>query len=182
MWTWPLLSPCTQLWWGCTSSATFSFGPLTTRKTWRPWNMSREGQWSWWGAWSTNLMENGWGNWDCLVWRRGGSGETLLLSTTAWKEAVVRWVGLFCQVTATRQEVMVLSCSERGSDWILGRIYSQKEWWDVRTACPGRRGSHHHPWRCPRNVWMWHWETRLNGYSGDRLMVGLDDLKSIFQP
>ena len=28
-------------------STVFSFGPLTTRKTWRCWSMSREGQQSW---------------------------------------------------------------------------------------------------------------------------------------
>jgi len=28
---------------------------------------------------------------DCSDWRRGGSGETLSLSTTPWKVVVVRW-------------------------------------------------------------------------------------------
>ena len=37
-------SLCTQPWWGRTSSTAFSFGPFTTRKTSRPWNLSREGQ------------------------------------------------------------------------------------------------------------------------------------------
>jgi len=37
-------SLCTQLWWDRTSSTVFSFGPLTTRKTSRPWSTSREGQ------------------------------------------------------------------------------------------------------------------------------------------
>jgi len=32
----------------------------------------------------------GWRNWGCSVWRRGGWGETLLLSTATWKEVVVR--------------------------------------------------------------------------------------------
>ena len=31
----------------CTSSTVFSFGPITTRKTLRPWNVSRKGQRSW---------------------------------------------------------------------------------------------------------------------------------------
>ena len=35
------------------------------------------------GVWSTNLIRNGWENWDCSIWRRGGSGEILQLSTTA---------------------------------------------------------------------------------------------------
>ena len=29
-----------------------------------------------WGVWSTRLMGSSWGNWDCPVWTRGGSGET----------------------------------------------------------------------------------------------------------
>ena len=40
--------PCTQHWWGCTSCAVFSFGPLATRRTLRGWSTSREGQWHWW--------------------------------------------------------------------------------------------------------------------------------------
>jgi len=39
--------------------------------------------------WSTSLRR-GRGNWDCSVWRRGGLGEILSLSTAPWKEAVVR--------------------------------------------------------------------------------------------
>jgi len=40
---------------------------------------------------STSFMRSGWGYWDCFAWRRGGSGEILLLSTTAWKEVVASW-------------------------------------------------------------------------------------------
>jgi len=39
-----------------------------------------------WRIWSTSLT----GNWGCSAWRRGGSGETLSLSTTTWREDVVR--------------------------------------------------------------------------------------------
>jgi len=38
------LSPCTQLWHGCTLSAVVSSGPLITGKVSRPWTLSREGQ------------------------------------------------------------------------------------------------------------------------------------------
>ena len=44
------LSPCTQHWWGRTSSTVSSFGP-SIRKTWRPRSVSREEQQSWWGVW-----------------------------------------------------------------------------------------------------------------------------------
>ena len=52
-------SLCTQLWWSHTLSSVFSVGHLTTRKTLRPWSVSRKGQWSWWGLWSTSLMMTG---------------------------------------------------------------------------------------------------------------------------
>ena len=49
--------------------------PLTTIKTLRPLSVSRATKLV------TNLehrsYEGRWGNWDCLVWRRGGSGETI---------------------------------------------------------------------------------------------------------
>ena len=54
-----------------------------------------------WRIWSASLMRNSWGNWDCSVWRRGGSGEALSHSTTAWKEfsKVGEAVSLCSQVT-----------------------------------------------------------------------------------
>ena len=42
------LSPCTEHWWGSTWGTVFRFGPLTTRKTWSCWSVSREEQWGWW--------------------------------------------------------------------------------------------------------------------------------------
>ena len=84
--------PCTRHWWGRTWSTVFGFGPLTTRKMLRCRSVSREGQRGWWGVWRTSLARSDWGNWGCSVWRRGGWGGTLTLSTTAWKEAVVRQV------------------------------------------------------------------------------------------
>jgi len=44
-----------------------------------------------WRIWRTSLMGSGWGNWDCSIWTREGSRETLSLSTAAWKEVVERW-------------------------------------------------------------------------------------------
>ena len=45
-------------------------------------------------------------------------------------------VGLFCQVTVTGQEVMVLSCIKGSSPWTLGRISSHKEWWGIGIGYP----------------------------------------------
>jgi len=58
-----------------------------------------------WGVWSTGLMGSGWRNWDCFLWRNGGLGETLLLSTTTWKVVVMRWgIGPFSCVTSDRMK------------------------------------------------------------------------------
>lgn len=38
----------------------------------------------------------------------------------------MRRVGLFSQITAIEQEIMALNCGRGGSDWILGKNYSQK--------------------------------------------------------
>ena len=72
-------------------STVFSYRPISMRKTLRPQSMFREGQQSWWGVWSTSLTRSGWRSWDYFLCRRGGSGETSSLSTTTWREIVVRW-------------------------------------------------------------------------------------------
>lgn len=38
-----------------------------------------------------SLMKNSWGSCGCLAWRSSSSGETLQLSTTAWKQVAARW-------------------------------------------------------------------------------------------
>lgn len=37
------------------------------------------------------VLRNSWGSWVCLAWRRWGSGMTLSVFTTTWKEVVTRW-------------------------------------------------------------------------------------------
>jgi len=92
-WTHSVLTHCElwakMHWWGCTLSIVFSFGPLTTGKTLRPWSVSREGQWNWWGVWSTGLVGSGWGSWDCLVWRRL-RGDVIALCKRAVVEVVLQ--------------------------------------------------------------------------------------------
>mgnify|MGYP001855700443 CR=1 FL=1 len=72
---------------------------------------------------------------------------------------------LFSQVTVIGQEGMASSWVRSSSDWRLGRISPQKEWWGSGTGCPRRCWSHR-PWRCSGNVWMWHWGTWLMGLMG----------------
>jgi len=45
----------------------------------------------WWSeGWSTSPMRKGWGSWDCLAWRREGSGEPSLWLSSTWREHINR--------------------------------------------------------------------------------------------
>jgi len=119
----------------------------------------KEGQQSWWGVWSTGLMRSGWRSWDCSVWKREGSGETLLLSITTWREVVVSW-GLDSSLVqlVIGLEGMASSSASGDSGWMLGNTTSLKEWSSTGMGCLGRWWSHR-PWRCSRNVWTLCWGT-----------------------
>jgi len=63
---------------------------------------------------------------NCLAWRRGDSGDILLLSTMTRKEVVARVrVGLFSLVTTIGQEAIASGCTRGDSSWIFS---FQKEW------------------------------------------------------
>ena len=143
---------CTELWWGCTSSTVFYFWArhyMRDTETLRPWSMSREWQWSWWGVWSRSLVGSGWGSWDCSVWRRGGSRVTLSLSTTTWKDIVVG-VSPSSHVTSNRTRGNGSSFASRDLGWTLWNT-SPGVWSVTAMDCPGSWLSHC-PWRCSRNV------------------------------
>lgn len=63
-----------------------------------------------------------------IVYPGGGSGETLLLSTTMWKEAVARLGLVFSprQQTA-RQEVVALRFAMGGIGWTPGKILHRRD-------------------------------------------------------
>jgi len=79
------------------------------------------------------------------------------------------------------QEAMASSCVRGGLDEILGKISLLKEWSGIGTGCPGRWLSPH-PWRCSKNLLMWHFRIWLSRHGGVGLMVGPDDLRGLFQP
>jgi len=59
-----------------------------------------------------------------------------------------------------------LSCAQGCSGWILGKIFSLKEWWGIGTGCPGGMCCGHHPWRCYRTMEREHWGTWSVGMMG----------------
>ena len=65
--------------------------------------------------------------------------STLMLSTTVWKEVVAS-----CELASAPWGsdigwvVIVSSCTSEGTGWILGKISSLKECWDIGTGCPGK--------------------------------------------
>ena len=76
---------------------------------------------------------------------------------------------------------MASSCTRGGLGRILGRISFLKEWSGTGPGCPGQWGSPHH-WRGSKTMWTWHLWTWLSRRGGVGLMVGLDDLRGLFQP
>jgi len=78
---------------------------------------------------------------------RGVAEERPHHSTTSWKEVAVKrgLVPLLrSQAIGHKEEASVYT--RRCLDWILQRVYSQREWSNTRTGCP-RKQRHPHPWR-----------------------------------
>ena len=128
------------------------------------------------------LMGSSRGNWDCSVWRRGGSGEETLSLIYNHLKGVYGEVefGLFSQMTEIGREVMASSCAKRGSGCILGKISLRRV---VR-----------HWNRLPREVVESLFfevfkkrvdvalEDMVSGHGGDGPTVGLGNLRDLFQP
>jgi len=65
---------------------------------------------------------------------------------------------------------MASSCTSRGLQWILGKISSLKEFWSIGTGCPGKWWSPH-PWRCSKNMQVWHFGTWFGRLGVAGLMI-----------
>jgi len=64
---------------------------------------------------------------------------------------------------------------------MLGKISVLKGCSGIGTGCPGRWLSHH-PWRYSKNMYVWHFGICFSRHGGVGWMVGLDDLRRLFQP
>jgi len=76
---------------------------------------------------------------------------------------------------------MSSSCIRGGLDWIFGKISLLKEWSDIGTGCPARWLSPH-PWRSLKKMYTWSFKIWFSRYGVVGQMVGLDDLRDLFQP
>ena len=85
------------------------------------------------------------------------------------------------EVTSDRMRGNGLKLCQGGLDWILGNFSLLKEWSGSGTGCPGKWLSHH-PWTCSEKVQMWHFGIWFSRHGGVAVMVGLDDLRGLFQP
>ena len=129
------------LWWGCILTTAFSLGPLTTRNTFMSWSTSREVQQSCWGVWSTSLKINTWGKWNFLFWRRLRRGLTALYNYMKGGYCEVG-LDLFSHIISDEREWprVVPGVVHIGSDWILGKYSSLKEWSRPEWAAQGGGG------------------------------------------
>jgi len=89
-----------------------------------------------WGVWSTSPLGSGWGNWDCSVWRRGGSGENFLLCTALWKKVCWGGIGLCSRVTVVGWEGMAFSC-------VVGLLENCTSCWHTKARSVSK------------NFWFW---------------------------
>jgi len=133
-----------------------------------------------WGVWSTSVMGSSWGSWDGSIWRRGASGEMLLLSII--HDRRLWWGGPWSLlwVTAIGQEGMASSCARGGSGWILA-VTSPKKQWCTGTGCP-RSGGVTIPGGVPETCRCGTWGHSLVGKVVGRWMLGLGDHVGLFQP
>ena len=76
---------------------------------------------------------------------------------------------------------MASSCVRGGLDSILGKISFLKECSDIRIGCPGR-WLRHHPCRCLKNMQIWHFRIWFSRHGIVGRIIGLDDLRGLFQP
>jgi len=64
---------------------------------------------------------------------------------------------------------------------MMRKISLPKEWSGIGIGCSGKQLSYH-SWRCSKNMLIWHFRIWFSRHVGVGLMVGLGDLRGLFQP
>jgi len=91
-------------------------------------------------------------------------------------------VGLFSQITNNRTRGNSLKLCQGRFRLDIRKNFFTERISGIGTGCPGKWLSHH-PWRYLKDVEMWCLGTWFSGgLNSARLMIGLDDFKSLFQP
>ena len=89
-------------------------------------------------------------------------------------------VNLFSQITVTEQEVIASNCTKGGSCWILEAFLVRRSGSAVTQAAQDVMESPSlEVFKSCVDVAL---RDMVSGHGGDGLMVGLDDLRGLFQP
>ena len=74
---------------------------------------------TWTKGWSTSPVRTGWESWGCSAWRRQGSGEALLQSSSTWRGPIGKMGTIFlARRVVTGQGAMALNYGRVDLDWI----------------------------------------------------------------
>lgn len=80
-------------------------------------------------------------------------------------------------IQQTEFKELTSGCARGSLYWILGKKFSWKGLSSIGTDCTGKQWSHY-PWKCSKNLRIWHVGPWFNEHGGGAgLVVGLDVLK-----
>lgn len=115
---------------------------------------------------STNLMRSGWGNWECLAWRKGVSEES-------WKDFVARRGCYLILTNKWQGKRMAPGCTRGSLDVILGKTSSLERWSGFTEWAARGSGATTVPENVQKDtdlalgdtVWCWGWQCWAQGWT-----------------
>lgn len=125
---------------------------------------------------STSPMRRGWNNWNCSIWRSGGSGEILLLPINASREGAKRTEpGYQKHCPLIRHETMDTNWTTRGSVQMPENTYFLCGWRSMGMGCVERLWSLCR-WRSSKAIFC------LPGHGPEQPAVGVCDWAGTLDP